>query len=214
MYSMLPSYSQALITYLFTSVLFGAGVLGICNKKFYYANVFHPHVVYQGRRLWTLFSSCLIHVGWRHLLANTAFFLIFLSEVEYMLVDDFGKAFGRILTSALLVSIVVICNLVDLLRFRNRLEIMTAGLSAFNCAMIIFYYVYFPLDGAEVQAHLLPITTAYEFAGTALLAMGIAWLLKLGQNPAAHLFGGIAGLGAAVLIRPQLVAELIQHFRP
>src|SRR5690606_10021369 len=137
---MLPTYAQALVTYVFTAILAGMGLLGLANKQFYYANIFHPHAVYRGKRLWTLFSACLVHVGWKHLLANTLIFLFLLAEVEYMLIDEVGKTLGRALTATLLVGIVVSCNLVDLFRFRNQPEVTTAGMSAFNYAMIIFYY--------------------------------------------------------------------------
>ena len=210
---MLPTYAQALITYVFTAMLAGMGVLGLANKRFYYANIFHPHVVYRGKRLWTLFSACLVHVDWKHLLANTLIFLFLLAEVEYMLIDDVGKTLGRVLTATLLVGIVVSCNLVDLFRFRNRMEVTTAGMSAFNYAMIIFYYVYLPVGDWEYQGFLLPITEAYQVAGLLLLMMGIACWMKLGRNPVAHLIGGFAGLAAAVIIRPQLVTEVIRHLR-
>ena len=210
---MLPTYSEALVTYLFSALLVCTGVFGLTHKKFYYTHIFHPYVVYRGKRLWTLFSACLVHVSWTHLLANTAFCLIFTSEVEYMLVDDFGRTVGRLLTGVTLVGIVVSCNLIDLLRFRNRLEVTTAGLSAFNCGMVIFYYSYFPVDTSEYSASLFPLTVAYQLAAAALLALAVACFLKLGRNPAAHLFGGLAGLGAAVMIRPQLVSEVIQHIQ-
>src|SRR5690606_20679261 len=133
--------------------------------------VFQPSQVFSGKRLWTVFSSALIHGSWLHLLGNALLGLIFMTEVEYMLVDDFGFPAASVTLLLLLIGIVSAANLLAGFRFRKQPDVSAVGLSAFSFAMVVFYYVYFPLDSSPT----LPTLKAYHFALSVPVVCVLAW---------------------------------------
>lgn len=208
---MVPQFDEAVISYVFLLLAAATGTVGLFHRSFYYANVFQPSQVFRGKRVWTLLSSALVHGSWWHLLLNIAFCLVFLTEVEYMLVDDFGRLGGRWSTAALLVATVAACNLIDGLRMRGDATAATAGLSALACAMAVFYFAYFPLDGEETPSLIFPVFKAFHIAFGVVVSFGLAACFRIGGNQFGHLVGCLVGLLAAVAIRPALVAELVSY---
>lgn len=204
---MIPGFHEAMVSYLFLTLVLIASTVGFFNRSFYYANVFQPGEVFPGRRVWTVVTSAFVHGGWLHLLGNVALCLIFMTEVEYMLVDDFGllAASGRLFL--LFIGIVTIANLIGGHRFRKQPGVAAVGLSAFSFAMVVFYYVYFPLDSSPN----LPMLRAYHFAVAVPAVCILARLFSIPGNHMVHLLGALLGLLSAVLVRPEIVNELWAH---
>lgn len=205
---MIPAFHEAIVSYLFSALVFITSIVGFFHRSFYYSNVFQPSQVFSGKRPWTLFSSALVHSSWLHLLFNLIMCVFFMTEVEYMLVDDFGypAAGGGMLL--LLVGIVSSCNLIAGYRLRKQPTASAVGLSGFVFAMAVFFYMYFPLDTAPG----LPGLRAYHFALVIPIACMVAWMIKLPGNHGVHQLGCVTGAIAAVFIRPEIVSELCNQF--
>lgn len=205
---MIPAFHEAMVSYLFLALVFITSVVGFFHRSFYYANVFQPSQVFSGRRVWTVVTSAFVHGGWLHLISNVGFSLIFMTEVEYMLVDDFGlqAASGTLLL--LFISVVSVANLILGYRFRKHPEMSAVGLSAFSFAMVVFYYIYFPLDSSPN----LPVLKAYHFAFAVPLICVLAWLVRISGNHTVHLLGSLLGFLSALVVRPEIITELWVHF--
>lgn len=209
---MIPQFNEAIVSYLFLALVFMTSIVGFFHRSFYYANVFQPSRVFKGKGPWTLVTSALIHGGWPHLLLNMAFCLIFMAEVEYMLVDDFGRTGGRWILVLLFIAIVAASNLIDGYFLRKQATVSAVGLSGFTCAMIIFYYAYFPLDPYPGTSSPILLSSAYHYVIAVTVLCAVAYGLRIPGNQFLHLIGCLIGMLAAAVIRPQAVMELIHHF--
>jgi len=205
---MIPQFNEAIVSYLFLTLVFMTSVAGFFHRAFYYANVFQPSQVFAGKRPWTLVTSAFVHGGWLHLLFNIGICVFFMTEVEYMLVDDFGYPVASGALFFLVVGIVSFCNLMAGVRLRKQPAATAVGLSGFAFAMTVFFYIYFPLDTSPG----MPWIKAYHFAFAIPAGCAVAWLMKLPANHLVHLIGCAAGVLAAILIRPEIVNELWNHF--
>lgn len=208
---MIPDFHEAMVSYLFLALVFMTSVVGFFHRSFYYANVFQPSQVFSGQRLWTLFSSALVHGSWVHLLVNTGFCLAFMTEVEYMLVDDFGPLWGRWYMVALVFAIIISCNLLDGFRLRTNHVSATAGLSALACAMAMFYFIYFPLDGEDTPSYIFPSFKAFHIALGLLVTFSLAAIFRIKGNQISHLAGCLLGMVTAAAIRPAWIAEMVSY---
>ncbi|RQP19711.1 MAG: rhomboid family intramembrane serine protease [Parapedobacter sp.] len=206
---MFPQFREATISYVFLTGVIAASLVGFYHRGFYYANVFQPSQVFSGKRVWTVVTSAFIHGGWLHLLCNVVFCLIFMTDVEYMLVDDFGPVASSGILCLLFVGTVSTVNLITGYRFRKQPYVSAVGLSAFCFAMVVFYFIYFPLDTSPN----LPMLRAYQYAMAVPLGCVIAWAANIPGNHAVHLAGCVLGMLAALVIRPEIMAELWAHFR-
>ncbi len=206
---MIPLFTEASFSYVFLFSVAAASMYGFYNRGFYYINVFQPSQVFAGKYLWTTVTSAMVHGGWMHLIANLVFCTMFMTEVEYMLVDDFGTGIGRGMMALLFIAIATACNLLDGFRHRNRMEVSAVGLSGFTFAMVMFFYVYFPLDESIRR----PAIMAYHYAFALPVGCVVAWMIKLPFNHFVHLMGCFLGALTAALIRPELIDELWEHFK-
>jgi len=207
---MIPQFNEAIVSYIFLAGIFVSSIAGFFLRGFYYANVYQPSQVFAGKRLWTTITSVFVHGSWLHLLINVVFCLLFMTEVEYMLVDDFGPLVAGGILCLLLVGIVSAANLITGYRFRREPDVSAVGLSGFSFAMAVFFYVYFPLDSPPE----LPMLRAYHYALAVPFGCLIAGMAKLPGNHRMHLVGCGLGMLAALLVRPAIITELWTHFRP
>lgn len=208
---MIPQFHEAMVSYLFLALVFVTSIVGLFHRSFYYANIFQPSQVFSGKRVWTLFSSALVHGSWVHLLVNVGFCLVFMSEVEYMLVDDFGPLAGRGYAVALALIIIITSNLLDGFRLRANSMSATAGISALACAMAVFYFIYFPLDGEDTPTYIFPSFKAFHIALGLVATFSLAAIFRVKGNQFSHLVGCLLGMMTAVVIRPALIAEMASY---
>jgi len=206
---MIPQLHEAMVSYLFLALVVVASVVGFFHRSFYYANVFQPSQVFAGKRLWTVVTSAIVHGGWLHLLGNVTLCLIFMTEVEYMLVDDFGPLVAGGKLFLLFVGIVSAANLIAEYQLRKQPEVSAIGLSGFSFAMLVLYYIYYPLDSSPS----LPMLKAYHFALAVPIGCITARLLRIPGNHMVHLAGSLLGLLSAPLVRPEIITELGAYFQ-
>jgi len=171
----------------------------------------HPYGIHRDRsKLYTVFTSGLIHKDWTHLLFNMMTFYFFGFRLEAMFVVFSGSA-GHLFFALLYLLSLVLSDLPTILRQRNNVGYYSLGASGAICA-VLFSYILFQPKAMLGLFMIVPIP-AYLFA---FLFLGYCiWASKQardGINHDAHLFGALSGIALTLLLYPWAVEHFVGEF--
>lgn len=204
---MIAPLHVAPVAYLIITAVFMVSVFALRHRAFFEACRMHPYGLYRGKRLATVVTSLFVHVDGLHLLLNTAFLIIYLPEVEFMLRDDFGSLAGSLLLVPAVVFISWFAAGCDALQRRKDKWHRSAGCSHVIFGIMVLYFVYFPVGDEGGVPTLLPSIPGIAIA--VILLVLLLFLVFVNQASAApiHFYGALAGLILACVIRPELIGE-------
>jgi len=197
---MLPAFYEAPLAYNFTMIVLFTSIGALYWRDWLYKLSLYPFGMWQGRELYRLFTSLFVHVGVLHLIANAFFGMVFIGEVEYMLVDDFGAVHGRLLLIVLIIGIAGTAGSASVYKHRHEYTHTSAGSSALIFGLVMFYLFYLPADKAVIDDSELPSLYSYQlgmvyFAGVTAMAA-----FKIGKAAPIHWYGALAGGLLAMII--------------
>lgn len=210
---MIPAWNESQAAYCFTAIVLLVSITAFYYRPLFHAFAFYPFAVFKGRQLHTLITSSLVHVHWAHLLVNGLFLFVFLSEAEYMLVDDFGSGHGLLWLFVLVTGIAVFSCLLS--GFFNRHQVMhtSAGCSALIFGLVMFFFFYLPLDQAPFDDSLLPVVYSYQMGLAFFMGLTLLVLFKVGRAAPIHWYGALAGFCLALIIGPGYWVEWYHQVR-
>jgi len=205
---MLAPLHVAPLAYSIIAILVAVSVAALRDRKTFEALRMHPYSLYRGKGLFTVLTSVFVHVDGKHLLLNAVFLLIYLPEVEYMLVDDFGPIIGRVLLLVVVAGISWLASMGSALQHRKDEWHWSAGSSHVAFGIIILYFVYFPIGDEGTAPTILPAFPSILIALTILVILFLFVWVGWASAAPIHLYGALAGLLMACLIRPALLEEV------
>lgn len=210
---MIAPLHVAPVAYLIITAVFMVSVFALRNRPFFEACRMHPYALYRGKRLATVVTSLFVHVGWLHLLLNTAFLVIYLPEVEFMLRDDFGSLAGSLLLVPAVLFIGWFAAGCDALQRRKDKWHRSAGCSHVVFGIMVLYFVYFPVDDEGGEPTLLPSIPGVAIAAVLLVLLLFFVLVNQASAAPIHFYGALAGLILACVIRPEWIGETLGAVR-
>jgi len=191
---MLPTFYLTPIAYDFILFTLAISILELRYRVLTYRYCLWPFLVWRRRQMYRLFTSLVIHVNGLHLATNLLFLIVFMPEVEYMLVDDFGYLCGWLLLIVLLAAIAGIAGMASAYNHRNELTYTSTGCSAVVSGMVAFYFFYLPADVAPLGTSLVwPALYSYQIGLAYLLGLALLVCLRAGKAAAIHWYGALAG---------------------
>jgi len=205
---MLAPLHVAPLAYSIIAILVAVSVGALRNRRLFDAWRMHPYSIYRGKRLFTVFTSVFVHVDGKHLLLNITFLLIYLPEVAYMLNDDFGPIIGRLLLVLVVTCITWLASMGSALQHRKHEWHWSTGSSHVAFGIIIMYFVYFPIGDEGIAPSILPAFPCIFIALTILSLLFLFVCVGWASAAPIHLYGALAGLLMACVIRPALLEEV------
>jgi len=197
---MLPTLLEAPLAYMFSLLLIISSITAFYNRSLFYRWLMYPYAIYHGQKWYTLFTSVLVHLNWPHFLLNTLFVIVFMGEVEYMLVDDFGHVYGRLLLVAMVLGISLLAGILAAYPHRANPAYTAGGASALNFGLVMVYYAYLPFDDILNQNSIWAGYTAWHIALFLFAGLSLMKWLKVGQAATIHWYGALAGLALTMML--------------
>lgn len=163
--------------------------------------ILHPAAVAKKRKLYTLFTSGLIHKDWMHLLFNMFTYYFFAFQLEQMIGS---LRFGIIYVLALVLS-----NIPTVIRHKNDYWYHSLGASGAISGILFSFILLNPMS--RMMIFPLPIPLPAILFGVLYLAY-CYYMGKRGQdgiNHDAHFFGAIAGIVLSIILIPNALAQFV-----
>lgn len=210
---MFTEFNQTPLAYLVILATMAISFYAWYDPPFFMRNRMHPYSIFRGRKLDTAWNSIWIHINYKHLLVNVFLLLCSLTEVEYILVNDFGRKSGTIWFVFFIVLSAAVAGGLSALQYRHQPFHWSAGASALIMAAIFVYLLYYPTqpipDLQVLSRYILPYTIASVLLLVLLL---LVWL----KDPAGgiHLYGALAGILFVLIVRPEATTELRDRAAP
>ncbi|PPK99302.1 rhomboid family intramembrane serine protease [Parapedobacter indicus] len=198
------------LAYLIIAAIVAVSISALRNPRLFDTWRMHPYSIYRGRRIRSILTSVFVHINEMHLLINSMLLCLALPEVEYMLVDDFGVINGRLLLLFFILFAALFVGMLTAIQYRKQRKHWSAGASALVMALVLFFLIYFPVEPIAGMPAFASDVLPLWIALVLLAALGILALLK---DPAGaiHLYGALAGILLAFLIRPASMTEIIRN---
>lgn len=208
---MFAPLQDAPLAYTLLLILFLVGLLGFAYPDLISRFKFYPYAVARAKRLEGVFTSLFFHDGWMHLCTNLIFAVFFLPEVEYMLVDDFGRPYGSILLICTVAGIALFAGITTAFRYRDQIGFSSLGFSAVLFGIAVFFYFYLPVERSEDGGIITGILHGYQIGAFGFIALYMFVRYRVGKAAKPHLYGALGGLVLAIIIRPLLIMEVLGH---
>lgn len=179
------------------------------NQQLYGRFMLHPYTVSKGRRLYTLFTSGIIHRDWAHLLFNMITFYFFGFSLEALLASL--SAWGHLQFALIYLLGLVLSDLGTVYKQRNNPAYYSLGASGAICAVLFSFILFDPK--MMLGVFLVIPMPAWLFG---ILFLGYCmWASKNardGINHDAHFYGAVFGIVLTILFYPWVVQHFIQQF--
>lgn len=170
--------------------------------------IFYPPAISEQGQWYRFFSCGLIHGDFGHLAFNMYAFYTFGIAVENNFAYIFGSGLGRFLYVLLYVSALMVCLLPTYVKHKNNSAYQSLGASGAVSAVVFVSILLMPT--AEIGLIFIPFLSLPSFIFGAIYLVITAWLDKRGSsriNHSAHLYGGLYGIGYAII-----ACQLLSHF--
>jgi membrane associated rhomboid family serine protease len=190
----------ASIVLLFTVI---TSIYAFSNHEVYGKFMLHPYSVSRGQRVYSVFTSGLIHKDWGHLLVNMLSFYFFAFPLEQTLASL--SSFGHWQFAGLYVLSLVLSDLGSIIKHKNDFWYNSLGASGAVCAVVFSYILFYPLTKMMIFPLPIPIPAVlYGF-----LFLGYCWYASRNSsdhiNHDAHFYGALVGISITVLYHPDIV---------
>lgn len=193
------------------AITIAASLYTFSNQHLYGKLMLHPYAIARDqRRLYTIFTSGIIHADWGHLLFNMITFYYFGFALEQFFVASSG-ALGHLYFALLYIISLVLSDIPTIVQHKNNPGYYSLGASGAISAVLFSFILFQPK--AMLGIFMIIPMPAYLFA---VLYLGYCiWASKNANdriNHDAHLFGALSGLILTILLYPWIVRHFLGQF--
>ncbi|WP_207428411.1 rhomboid family intramembrane serine protease [Pedobacter sp. SYSU D00535] len=172
------------------------------NPQVYGKFMLHPYSVSRGERVYSIFTSGLIHKDWGHLFFNMLSYYFFAFALETYL--------GSLQFAVLYIVSLALSDLSTILKHKDHFWYNSLGASGAVSA-VVFSYILFNPD-ASFYLMFIPIPiNAVVFGVLYLLYSAYASKQSSNINHDAHFYGAIAGVVITIIFYPGIINHFISQ---
>ncbi len=173
------------------------------NPQIYGKFMLHPYSVNRGDRVWSIFTSGLIHKDWAHLFFNMFSYYMFAFTLE--------RIIGHWQFGILYIASLALSDLSTILKHKDHFWYNSLGASGAISAVIFSYILFDPKTSFYLFFIPIPIP-AYIFGVLYLIYSAYASKHASNINHDAHFFGALSGVIITIMFVPHVIPQFIQQF--
>lgn len=193
------------------AITVATSIYAFSNPHVYARMMLNPYSIHRDKsKIYTIFTSGIIHADWMHLLFNMVTFFYFGFALEAIFVQTNG-AIGHFYFALLYVASLVLSDIPTIAQQKNNPSYFSLGASGAISAVLFSFILFYPK--AELRIFFAIPMPAYVFAG--LYIAYCIWASKNAQdriNHDAHLFGALSGLLITILLHSWIINHFIDQF--
>lgn len=172
------------------------------NPQVYGKFMLHPYSVNRGERIYSIFTSGLIHKDWGHLFMNMLSYYFFAFTLE--------RQIGSFQFGVLYMVSLALSDLSTILKHKDHFWYNSLGASGAVSAVVFSYILFFP--NAEFYLFFIPIPiNAVIFGILYLIYSAYASKQSSNINHDAHFFGALAGIIITLIFNPWVINHFFQQ---
>lgn len=176
-------------------------IYAFSNHEVYGKFMLHPYSVSRGERVYSIFTSGLIHKDWGHLFFNMLSYFFFAFQLE-MLIGHWQFAVLYLVSLAL-------SDLSTILKHKEHFWYNSLGASGAVSAVIFSYILFYPLNTMLIFPLPIPIP-AVLFGIGYLFYSAYASRQSSNINHDAHFYGAVSGIIITIIFYPQVIPHFIR----
>ena len=185
------------------AITLALSLLVFYNDDLYDKFILHPYEVAQGKRVYTLLTSGLIHRDWQHLLFNMMSYYFFAFKLETVI--------GHWQFGLLYIVSLILSDMPTVIKHKADYWYRSLGASGAISAVVFSYILFFPFSKMGIIFIPIPIP-AILFGALYLFYCAYASRQAIGNiNHDAHFYGAICGIIVTIILNPWIVGAFIHH---
>jgi membrane associated rhomboid family serine protease len=175
------------------------------NQQVYGKFMLHPYSVHRGERVYSIFTSGLIHKDYSHLFFNMFSFYMFAFTLE--------STIGHVQFAILYLASLALSDLSTILKHKDHFWYNSLGASGAISAVVFSYILFYPMS--QVGIIFIPFVRIYAFVFGILYLVYSAYASKQSSNinHDAHFFGALAGIIITIIFFPHVPFEFIREIK-
>lgn len=180
----------------------GTSLYAFSNQQIYGKFMLHPYSVHRGERVYSIFTSGLIHKDYGHLFMNMISYYFFAFTLERMI--------GSWQFAVLYIASLALSDLSTILKHKDHFWYNSLGASGAVSAVVFSYILFDPLT--NFYLFFIPIPIPAVVFGVLYLFYSVYASKQSGTiNHDAHFFGALAGIIITIMFYPQVPFEFIRE---
>ncbi|PWG78222.1 rhomboid family intramembrane serine protease [Pararcticibacter amylolyticus] len=183
--------------FIFTLV---TSIYAFSNPGIYGKFMLHPYSVSRGQRVYSIFTSGMIHQDWMHLFFNMFSFYFFAFPLERMM--------GHWQFGILYVASLALSDMSTILKYKDQFGYNSLGASGAISAVVFSYILFNPM--ATIGVFFIPMN-AVVFGILYLVYSAYASRQSSHINHDAHFFGALSGLIITIIFVPGIIPAFLRQ---
>jgi len=179
------------------AITLAISLLAFNSDELYERFILHPYSVAQGKRVYTLVTSGLIHKDLSHLFFNMFSYYFFAFNLE--------RAIGHWQFALLYIASLILSDMPTVVKHKNDYWYHSLGASGAISAVVFSQILFSPMDGMYIV--LIPIPIPAIVFGI-LYLIYCAYASRRGMdniNHDAHFYGAVCGIIITISLYPMVV---------
>jgi membrane associated rhomboid family serine protease len=177
-------------------------IYAFSNSEVYGKFMLHPYSVARGERVYSIFTSGLIHKDWGHLFFNMLSYFFFAFTLE--------RTIGHWQFGVLYLASLALSDLSTILKHKDHFWYNSLGASGAVSAVIFSFILFDPLSKMMIFPIPIPIP-AVLFGVLYLIYSAYSSNHSSNINHDAHFYGAISGIIITIIFYPQVINYFISQ---
>lgn len=169
-----------------------------------------PYNVVRKKKLFSIFTSSLIHADYPHLLFNGITFFYFALPLEGILIGHSGSPLGSIIFLIIFVSSLLIADLPSIIKHRNNPNYNSLGASGAISGVLFSYILFQPMSRLSLMLVPFPVPAPLFAVLFIVFSIYADRKYKSHINHQAHIWGGIGGFTTTCLFYPDEFGKFVR----
>ncbi|WP_207424536.1 rhomboid family intramembrane serine protease [Desertivirga brevis] len=172
------------------------------NPQVYGKFMLHPYSVSRGERVYSIFTSGLIHKDWGHLFFNMFSYYMFAFTLE--------RQIGSVKFAILYIASLALSDMSTIVKHKDHFWYNSLGASGAISAVVFSYILFFPEASFYLMFIPIPINSVV-FGILYLIYSAYASKQSGNINHDAHFFGALAGIIITIIFNPGVLSSFFSQ---